>query len=241
MSRTARRFLGSFLLALFAFLAPAKAEIVYDNTLGVTTNYYLFSREYGDDINLAGSARSVNEFTFRYFGKLPSGVTSPGEFRIRFYENSGSRADPSSLTSQRPGRLIWESGLFPVQSGVVTSTLSVPDVLVPDRFTWTVEFSNLAQQSGNGAGLILANPPTIGALLPGRFRPVIGSYSDFWVEQNPNNPDSWALQIFSSNPDIGPQGNFYVRVSAVPEPSVVALAALGVAGLGCLVRRSRKS
>lgn len=226
---------------ILAICSIAKAEIVYDNTAGVTTNFYLFSNEYGDDINLAGQSRTVTEFMFLYFGDIPANVTTPGQWQIRFYRNDGPLADPTANTSQRPGSLIWESGIFPVLRGYVTNLLNIPNVEVPDRFTWTVEFMNLPQQVGNGAGLVLANPPTIGALLPGRFRPVIGSYSDYWVRANPNDTNSWALNIFSNSEDIGPQGNFYVRVGAVPEPTTIALGLLGAGSLFWLTRRSRRS
>lgn len=230
-----------FWVLFLTVLGIAKAEIVYDNTTGGQTNFYLFSHQYGDDINLAGQSRSVTEFVFMYFGDLPANVASAGQWQIRFYRNDGELSDPTSTTSQRPGSLLWESAVFPVLRGYVTNLLAIPNINVPDRFTWTVEFSGLPQQVGNGAGLVLANPPTIGALLPGRFRPVIGSYSDYWVMNNPNDTNSWALNIFSPSPDIGPQGNFYARVGAVPEPTVITL---GVLGAGCAVwmaRRSRRS
>ncbi len=238
MLRIAPPILGWVVPAVTVFLASAQAEIVYDNTSGTTTNYFLFSRQYGDEINLAGTLRNVSEFTFLYFGSIPSGVTSPGEWQIRIYDQNGSLTGDRD---RRPGNILWESATFPVLRGYQTNTLSIPLVAVPDRITWTVEFRNLPQQSGNGAGLILADPPTIGALLPGNFRPVIGSYTDYWVQQTAGNDDSWALNRFSANPFVGPQGNFYVRVSAVPEPSVLALTVLGAVGAGWWLRRSRNS
>jgi hypothetical protein len=72
--------------------------------------------------------------------------------------------------------------------------------------------ANLSQNSGNGAGLVLANPPTIGAILNGRNSTVIGSFSDFWLLEDSKVLDSWTLQIFSNNPNEGPQGNFFARV-----------------------------
>jgi hypothetical protein len=92
-------------------------------------------------------------------------------------------------------------------------------VTVPDRFTWTVEFSNLPQDSNNGAGLVLANPPTIGATLPGKISTVIGSYTDFWTLEEADILDSWILQIFSADPNVGPQGNFFAQVVTVSNPN----------------------
>lgn len=224
---------------VWTFLAGvAKAEVVYENTLGAT-NYFLFTKEYGDDINLAGTARYVNEITIMYGAVGPAVSGTPGQYRIRIYANDGNLSIPSSTTSQRPSTLLWSSDLLPVVSSAPNATLasiSVPNVLVPDRFTWTVEFYNMAQTASNGAGLVIANPVTIGAVLPGVFAPVVGSYADFWVRQVAGNDNSWALSQVGNNPV-----NFYVRVNAVPEPATVALGVLGVAALVWRFRSRRHS
>jgi hypothetical protein len=200
-------------------LSAQASEIVFENMAGVTTNYYMFGRQYGDDINLSGSGRRVTQFTFLYFGNVPTNLISPGEWRIRFYKNDGALENPAVATSQKPNTLIWESGTFPVLPGYQKTTLSVPQVVVPDRFTWTIEFFNLPQDSNNGAGLVLANPPTIGAVLPGKTSTVIGSYTDFWMLEEADILDSWSLQLFSSNPNLGPQGNFFAQVVTAANPN----------------------
>lgn len=213
-----------------------KAEVVYENTLGAT-NYFLFSKEYGDDISLGGSARYVNQISILYGAVGVTASGTAGQYRIRFYANDGSLVRPNVSSTQRPGTLLWTSELLPVISSTPNATLatiSVPNVLVPDRFTWTVEFYNMAQTPSNGAGLVIANPVTIGAELPGVFSPVIGSYSDFWVRQTAGNDNSWALNLVGNNPV-----NFYVRVNAVPEPATVALGALGAVVLVWRLRNRR--
>jgi len=202
-----------------ASLSAKSSAIVFENMSGVTTNYYMFGRQYGDDINLAGGGRIVTQFTFLYFGNVPTNLISPGEWRIRFYKNDGALENPAVATSQKPNSLIWDSGLHPVRPGYQMTTLAVPQVTVPDRFTWTVEFSNLPQDSNNGAGLVLANPPTIGATLPGKTSTVIGSYTDFWMLEEADVLDSWTLQIFSNNPNVGPQGNFFAQVVTKANPN----------------------
>ncbi len=236
-------FVGVVLGTLLAAIHPtrARAELVYENTLG-STNYSLFTREYGDDIVLAGTSRHLSEFSFLYNAILPAGVTTPAQWRLRIYANDGTRQYPDVVTSQRPSSLLWESASFPVLSGFVTNTLSLPLVQVPDRFTWTIEFSNIPQTREFGAGLIIANYPTLGAELALRGGgTTIGSYADFWVQMDPNDNNSWALNIFSANPDIGPQGNFWVRVSAVPEPTPLVLGTLGFGVLLWVFRRGRKA
>jgi hypothetical protein len=202
-----------------AHLSAQSSEIVFENMSGMTTNYYMFGRQYGDDINLANGGRIVTQFTFLYFGSIPTNLISPGEWRIRFYKNDGALENASIATSQKPNTQIWDSGLHPVQPGYQMTTLAVPQVTVPDRFTWTVEFFNLPQDSNNGAGLVLAHPPTIGATLPGKNSTVIGSYTDFWMLEEADLLDSWTLQIFSANPNVGPQGNFFAQVVTAANPN----------------------
>ena len=204
---------------LSAHLTTQSSEIVFENMSGITTNYYMFGRQHGDDINLAGGGRIVTQFTFLYFSNTPTNIISPGEWKIRFYKNDGALENPSIATSQKPNTLIWESGMHPVQPGYQVTTLTVPQITVPDRFTWTVEFFNLPQDSDNGAGLVLAHPPTIGATLPGKNSTVIGSYTDFWMLEEADILDSWTLQIFSTNPNVGPQGNFFAQVVTVANPN----------------------
>ena len=209
----------TFWLLLLVSLSARSSEIVFENTSGMTTDYYMFGRQYGDDISLAGGGRIVTQFTFLYFGNIPTNLISAGEWRIRFYKNDGALEYPNVPSTQKPKSLIWESGMYPVQPGFQKTTLAVPQVTVPDRFTWTVEFFNLPQDSNNGAGLVLAHPPTIGAQLPGRISPVIGSYSDFWMLGEADIEDSWSLHLFSNNLDVGPQGNFFAQVVTVANPN----------------------
>lgn len=219
MTRSLSDLARTLWLLLMVSLCARASEIVFENTTGVTTNYYMFGRQYGDDINLAGTGRIVTQFSFLYYGNIPTNLISPGEWRIRFYKNDGALENPAVATSQKPNTLIWDSGTHPVLPGYQKATLSVPQVVVPDRFTWTVEFYNLPQDAGNGAGLVLANPPTIGAVLPGKTSTVIGSYTDFWMLEEADILDSWTLQVFSTNPNVGPQGNFFAQVVTAANPN----------------------
>ncbi len=219
MTRSPLGLVRILLVSLLVSLSARTSEIVFENMAGITTNYYMFGRQYGDDINLAGTGRIVTQFSFLYFANLPTNEVSTGLWRIRFYKNDGDLQYPTVPNTQKPNTLLWDSGTYPVLQGYQKSTLEVPNVTVPDRFTWTVEFYNLPQDPDNGAGLVLAYPPTIGAALPAKNTTIIGSYTDFWMLEEADILDSWALQIFSSNPNEGPQGNFFAQVITASNPN----------------------
>ena len=219
MKRPLFGLIGSFVVFLLTSLSARPSEIVFENLSGISTNYYLFGREYGDDISLAAGGRIVTGFSFVYYGSVPTNLVSPGLWRIRFYKNDGAPLYAEVASTEKPRTLLWDSGTYPVRPGYQTVTIDVPKVTVPDRFTWTVEFYNLPQDADNGAGLVVSHPPTIGAVLPGKFFSTIGSYSDFWILEDPEFLDSWALYLFSTDPKSGPQGNFAARVVTMPKPN----------------------
>ncbi len=229
-------------LVALAFLpaAVACADVVYDNTQHPTLDakgngmFYRFSHEYGDDINLAPGYREVSRLTFEYFGDFDPSKVANASLTLRVYANDGVRALSNVTTSQMPSTLLWESDKTPLLPGYSIVSLDLPNVTVPDRFTWSVQFNGVTGAVGNSAGLILADPATIGApLANGRF----GSYWDAWVKSDPNKADSWSLINFGVGAN-DPKANFYVRVEAVPEPGVWALMACG-AGLLLAAGRRR--
>ena len=230
---------GSLLLT--AGLVRAQSQIVFDNTANLvnSTPEFSFGREYGDELALAGTARTVVGFDFAYYGNF--GNTPNVGYSIRFYANDGSDAFPGTPTALRPGSLLWESGSQSLLNGINSVSLSVPNVVVPDHFTWSVTFSGIDGTAGKQAALMLANPATVGALLPGNgsLPDVIGSYEDFWKKDEPTDANSWTLYNFGFNPG-DPKGNFYAKVTATPEPGVWALGVTGVALLWVGRRASRK-
>jgi hypothetical protein len=96
-------------------------------------------------------------------------------------------------------------------------------VMVPDSFTWTVQFTGL--QDGDVVGL-----PVYG-MLDGSVD-VGASGADFWAKET----GEWSSYSLES----GVPANFAARAVAIPEPSILHLALLGGAGwLGLLVFRRR--
>lgn len=217
--------------ALLVGATTASAAVVFDNTLNVQPGFGAqTTKEYGDEIALAGSDRYVTELRFQYNGDFATTIPTP-QATVRIYANDGPSALPGQTTAPRPGTLLWESGPLSLATG--DNSVSVaPNILVPGIVTWSIEFSGLSGAEGDRAALTLANPPTVGGELLGG---VIGSYNDYWVKTDPNNDDSWALRRIDGNP-----ANFYAQVTAIPEPSTIALAVLGLGGLW-LVQRRRTS
>jgi hypothetical protein len=177
--------------------APARGAVVYDNTTTYLREYHAVTNEFGDEVSLAGTARVVTQFRFEYFGKfVPNGDETA---RVRFYANNS----PGVLL--KPGTPLWDSGAFPISTNFRSKFLAVPNVVVPDTFTWTVQFSGLSQTKGDLAGLSLYDPPTVGGRLGlGKT----GSYDDYWRKTR----GIWSFYRWNGNP----VANFGARVSAEP-------------------------
>lgn len=211
-----RAFLFSSLLAI-CFVSTVQAQsIVYDNTTtSLNENFPLLppwendSAEAGDEIWLGGTDREVVQLKllFNYRG------TEPGTFDalIRFREYDTS--------FQGPGATFYESPLTQVQTtaGLHELTFSIPHVLVPDHFIWTIQAFN-RQGSVGELGMAYFNPPTVGS-------------SEDWLWQRGGN--EWTAYSWGGEP----YANFGAQMTAVPEPATLTLVA---AGLFLVGRKRRK-
>jgi len=175
--------------------------------------YYPTNLESGDQINLAGTDRTLSQFSFSYFFSGAS-VTSQ-TWTLRLYANDG--------TTNSPGTMLFSGDPVPLSLGNngystydVGFGLAVPPVILPDSFTWTVQFSNLA--ANENAGLLLSGPPSTG-----------GNFNDFWQKDGSGN---WSLMTLTGQTF----SEFGAKVSAVPEPGVLALGGLGALLLAGLKR-----
>jgi hypothetical protein len=147
----------------------------------------------GDQITLGGTDRFVIKFTFGYQQPTPDGVTGPDKAEVSFYLNDGPNGDP--------GTLFYRSGQFSIDTtgGDHTYTLNNVLVLVPDTFTWIVEFFPPAG-SANEARLLVYNPPSIGSSDP-QF------YWQHW------GPTGW---LKGAPVGTNPKWNLYAKVEADP-------------------------
>ncbi len=199
---------GSAVVAALISIQTAGAEIIYNNTTTYRDEGYTSTNEYGDQILLSGTSRTVSKFTFEYFttGVNPGGTA---ELTVRFYLN-----DALSGGFYGPGTLLWTSDPFAAPDAGGRSVLTYePNVFIGkggigyNEFTWTVQFSN--PTDGGTWGLSMYSPPTVG-----------GNYDDYWEH------DALGEWLLKTNRYDVPM-NFAARVEAVPEPNAMVL---GIAG-----------
>lgn len=203
-------------LAAAAWFHPTsvKAEVVYNNSTILTGSFNPGIIEVGDEITLAGLGRTITNFTLQYSGVSFSGSE---QLRLRFYANDGALVSGYAA----PSTLLYDSGAFGVSGPSTGETLIFDDFgswngIVPDSFTWSLQFSNLGV--GATPSISLFNPVTVGS-----------SFDDYW-----ENNGTWVLKQ-----GTGPI-NFGATVEAVPEPSTLALGLIGAVGGVLVYRRQRR-
>jgi hypothetical protein len=200
---------AAILAGITSFASVASAGIVYDNSstyLGSFTD--LGNVEAGDEITITSTARTMTDFAFEYYLSPGSSGNETAEFFIRARDGNGG------LT---PGTVLYDSGsvsLAGLQTAAGFGTLSANGTSVElpanGNLVWTVKFSGI--EGTEHAGLLYYNPPTVGS-----------SFDDYWL----NN--GTGFQLVDS---AGIVDNFAAQVTAVPEPSTIALILAGAGALG---------
>jgi len=214
MNRTLKAILLSVGLCTLPNLSFS--AIVYDNlnTPDLGQQYFPApaTLEFGDQITLSGTERTISQFSFYYF--LSGTAASAQNVTLRFYANTGVTNSPAATA-------LYTSDPIPVNLSFNTQTINFPLssnlVTLPNTFTWTVQFSNLT--AGQTGGLLLYGPPSSGS-----------SFNDFWQKDGAGN---WSTMTINGGATLA---NFAAQVTAVPEPGVLALGSLGALILAGLRR-----
>ncbi len=197
------------------------ASIVYDNTFTDLGQQYFPvtpTLEFGDQISLFGTDRSLSQLQFYY--ALSGASVGSASMTLRLYAANGTNAPTAPLYTSDP--ITAANGGLDVGSHTMTITfpLSSNVVTLPNNVIWTVQFSNLAaSQTG---GLLLYGPPTVGS-----------SFNDFWQK---DGTGTWSLNQINNGATLA---DFASRFTAVPEPGVLVLGGVGALLLG--LKRFRRT
>ncbi|MEI6395291.1 MAG: PEP-CTERM sorting domain-containing protein [Verrucomicrobiota bacterium] len=209
-----------------------RAATIFNNSVNDTTNRFNpGTYEVGDQIVLAPGSigQFITGFSFEYWGtNTASPTTFAGDVqaRVRFYLNDGTPFNGYAS----PGTQFYDSGFFsvsPTARSVLTFAQGADNIpiggfqVLASEMTWSVQFRGMG--ATDSLGVDIYNPPTVGM-----------DYPDYW--QN-NSLRDWTLMTNSITPIM----NFAAVVSAVPEPSVLALSLAGGLGILVMVRRLRRT
>ena len=214
------------LSAGFLCSSAAFATVVYDNSSTEVLRTYSPGSgiEFGDEVFLAGTDRTITEFRFETFISANANGNETAQVILRL--NNGAQLGPNRIA---PGTELARSPVFALGTQIkdapethVWAGLSVP--VASNHLTWSVVLNGI--DSGEQIGLDLPNPPT----------PTIGSsYDDFWQ----NNAGTWQTMLIDAGTT---PANFAARITAVPEPSTIALGGFGALTLlGYLGLRKRQA
>jgi hypothetical protein len=179
--------------ALFGGVRFGSAEVVYDNSSDPSGFDYESPNEYGDQVILAGTARVVTEIQIEYYASYtPHGNELA---RVRFYANTGPFWQGNTDYPTPAATPLYEETFAPGQ-GYKAAVISVPNVLVPDTFTWTIQFLGIPQTDTDFAGLLFYSVPTVGQ-----------SADDFWELTT----TGWGAAF---DPSV-PKNNFGAQITAI--------------------------
>jgi hypothetical protein len=222
--------IGALWFGLALPLSAAIPTTIFDNSahdLGKQFNPGTF--QVGDEIILAGTARTMTFFSFQYWGigGGPGGTfAGPIQAEVRFYQNTGAPFNTYPTPAASP---FWDSGLFSVLNPTTGSTfvflpgsdnIPIGGLILPaSDMTWSVTFSGMG--GGDSVGVELYSPPVVGA-----------DYPDYWQ----NTGSGWTLETNSlaANMDFG------AVMQATPEPSSMTLSLVGGLGILMAMRRLRR-
>jgi hypothetical protein len=181
-------------LALFSCVLNLHSQVIYDNTGTRLGSMAVERREYGDQVDLGGTARRLTQILFEYYAQFTP--TGDEEVKVRLYSNETVYDN----FRKAPTTLLYESPWSPITPGYNTRLIDGLNVLLPlTSVTFTVEFRGIAETEQ--AGMPFFDPPSEGY-----------SFNEFWAR---TATGGWA-SINYSNTDSTKRANLGLRLIAVP-------------------------
>jgi hypothetical protein len=188
---------------VLASVPVANATIIYSD-LNMNGGWGLpsLNGELGNQVTVAGSNPFVTRLSIEIYSQgrpfpNPTGIPAGfADFQAQIYANNG--------TLGAPGSTLWQSPVIHVnyQPGLTLLNFDLPQVLVPNTFTWTLAYYNTSPI-----------PPA----LPTAVAPTIGSNGSEWFRGQGSG--AWGHSSLY---------NFAAQIEAVPEPNIGALLSLAI-------------
>jgi hypothetical protein len=225
-------------LAVGLVVMSAQAQTIgniYDNSVTDQGSNIILTnnQQLGQEILPAlGSTPYLHDFSYEFYGSFSGTIQG----KVQFYNNGSSGGTPTTkfydsgwynLVSPGGISLVnfgWQDLYAPTLS---TSLALNAQVQLPTDFTVVFSFQGLT--SGDVVGLANFNPPVVG-----------NNYALYWQNNGTEATPSWGLISYQSggqNLGVGMQMNGLSQ--PVPEPSVIALGALGAFLMTQVIRRRK--
>jgi hypothetical protein len=161
------------------------SEVIYDNTQAILGGGPPETAEYGDQLDLEGTARTLTSLTFFYYADFEPDAHQV--MKVRLYSNE----TPYDNFRKTPTKVLYESGFMPMLPGYNARSISNLNVKLPlDTLTFTIEFQGL--KTNEIASLVLSSPPSVGSSFNelwrrngrGGWDPFLYSITDFSLKAN---------------------------------------------------------
>ncbi|MDG2054461.1 MAG: hypothetical protein P8J86_07125 [Phycisphaerales bacterium] len=192
------RSIVAVIVSSFVWAGITSAQtVVYDNMTN-PSNHFLNQggAVWGDTLSLAGTERQIQQFDAMAWNHGDSIVTA--DITAQLWAGGLGAAPSALLWQQTTANVSLPVGSTPV-------SFSVPDIVVPDDVTFTIQFTNVLGLGGWSPtmGLAYANPPTVGS--SGNFT--------WWYNANGTAYPGWNTMSFGFVTN-----NFMARLHAVQAP-----------------------
>ena len=229
---------GAGIILASATLVCGQPVLYQSTTVDTGTNLnFANNQEIGQEIWLGTGVTPVwlTNLSFEYYSPVQA-FNGNVKMDVIIYANSG----PKFNGYKSPGIVLYNSGLIPLLTpyfvdGTSVATFNItrsdllngigtgsqtmlPTQILPQYLTISVTFSGFG--TGDSAGLENFGSPTVG-----------GNYGDYWF----NTGSGWEILTNGTPTSFGMQ-----LMGATPEPTVLAMSALGTVMIAGFIRRRRK-